>query len=71
MAGTPRKSAPKGFDTGGNVTSTSKVEAPQTAQSTNPSGQDESAYPRKPANIGPTNLPFKRQPQGPQMKAGN
>lgn len=66
---TPRKAATTGFDSGGNVTGAPKQMA-QSAQNDNPTGQNESAYSRKPANIGPTNLPFKRQPEGSQMKAG-
>lgn len=67
---TPRKAATTGFDSGGNVTGAPK-QMPQSAQDDNPSGQDESAYSRKAANIGPSNLPFKRQPETTQMKAGN
>lgn len=73
MAMTPRKAADTGFDKGGNVTGAPKQgagEVAQSQQSDNPSGQGESCYTRKATGLNASNLPFKRQPQGSQVKAG-
>jgi hypothetical protein len=67
MAGTPRKSASTGFDSGGNVTADSGQNS-NPPRDSNVSGAGQSDYKRKVSGLAPDNLPLKRQPQASQSE---